>query len=190
MAMTNMTPSLRGRHVYLRGVVTEDYKYLQLIETSSELAPRWRLRGRTPGPQEWLDGTSAGVLAQFMILAQRDDARVGLVTAYQADLQDGHARLAAMRFNPHSRSPLMILGVGLFIDYVFRCWDLRKLYLDVPEYNLPQLASGLASVFTLEAHLRQHYYLDGELWDQLVLAIYRNVWRDHPKLFLRAEQVR
>ena len=26
----------------------------------------------------------------------------------------------------------MILGVTLFIDYVFSCWDFRKLYMDVP----------------------------------------------------------
>ena len=181
-------PSLRGRHVHLRIVVPDDYTYLQLVETSGELAPRWRLRGSTPSPQDWVQGSWSGVLAQFMIVANRDQTRVGLVTAFQANFQDGHARLAATRFDPHSRSPLMVLGFGLFVEYVFRCWNLRKLYLDVPEYNYAQLASARDRIFTLEGRLRDHYYFDGQYWDQLLLAIYREMWRDTGQALVRVER--
>ena len=61
-ALRFSSPSLRGRHVELRPIVPEDYTYLQLIETGSELAPRWRLRGATPGPQDWAQGLLARVL--------------------------------------------------------------------------------------------------------------------------------
>jgi hypothetical protein len=180
-------PTLQGKHVHLRAVVPEDFAYLRLIETSSAFAPRWRLRGATPSPQDWAHGTSAGVLAQFVVVSNRDRARVGLVTAFRANFQDGHARLAAVAFNPHSRSPLMALGMGLFIEYVFRCWRFRKLYLDVAEYNFPQFSSGLARIFTVEGRLRQHYYLDGEYWDKVILAIPRETWAAHPKRFLDME---
>lgn len=183
-------PTLQGQHVHLRAVVPDDFPYLRLVETSSEFAPRWRLRGATPSPQDWAQGTSAGVLVQFVVVSNRDRARVGLVTAYRANFRDGHARLAAVAFNPQSRSPLMPLGMGLFIEYVFRCWNFRKLYMDVAEYNLPQLSSGLARIFTVEGRLRQHYYLDAQYWDKLILSILRETWEAHPKRFLSVESAR
>jgi RimJ/RimL family protein N-acetyltransferase len=180
-------PVLQGQHVHLRAVLPEDLAYLRLMETSSELAPRWRLRGRTPSPQDWAHGTSAGVLAQFMVIANRDRTRVGLVTAFRANFQDGHARLAALAFNAKRPGPLMPVAIGLFIEYVFRCWNFRKLYMDVAEYNLPQMASGLDRIFAVEGRLREHYYLDGEYWDKLILSISREGWARHPKRFLRVE---
>jgi hypothetical protein len=173
--------------VYLRAVTQDDYTYLRMIETSSRFAPRWRLRGSTPGPQEWAQGSSAGLLAQFMVVARKSGSLLGVVTAYRPDFQDGHVRLAAMTFDPTTRSPLMALGVGLFIEYVFRCWNFRKIYVDVAEYNFHQMSSGLASFFTLEGRLRDHYYLDGQYWDHFVLAILRETWESHPKRFLKAE---
>jgi hypothetical protein len=164
-------PSLDGRHVYLRAVTPEDYRFLRLVETSSELAPRWRFRGSTPSPEEWAQMTWAPVLAQFMVVARRRNEAIGIVAAYHANFQDGFAYVAAARFDPRSRSPLMVLGVAVFLQYVFSCWDLRKLYLEVPEYNYPQLASGHQRIFEIEGRLCQHSFLGGELWDQLILAI-------------------
>jgi hypothetical protein len=180
-------PSLHGKHLHLRAVGPEDLAYLRLFETSSEFASRWRLRGATPNPQEWAHGSTVGVLAQFVIVANRDQARVGLVTAFRANFQDGHARIAAMAFNPRANSPLIMFGIGMFVEYVFRCWNFRKLYMDVAEYNLPQIASGLAKLFVVEGKLREHYYLDGQYWDRLILALYRDAWAAHPKRFLDLE---
>lgn len=67
------------------------------------------------------------VLAQFMVVARQRNEAIGLVAAYQANFQDGFAHVAAARFNPYSRSPLMVLGVAVFLQYVFTCWNLRKL---------------------------------------------------------------
>ena len=108
-----------------------------------------------------------------MVVSHRGGTLVGLVSAFRPDFQDGHVRLAAMAFDPTTRSPLMPLGVGLFIEYVFRCWNFRKIYMDVAEYNFPQMSSGLARIFTLEGRLRDHYYLDGRYWDNLVLSIFQ-----------------
>jgi hypothetical protein len=180
-------PLLKGQHVHLRAVLPDDLTYLRLIETSSELAPRWRLRGATASPLDWAHGATSAVLAQFMVISNRDRARVGLVTAYQANFQDGHARLAALAFDPRRPGPLMPIAVGLFIEYVFRCWNFRKLYMDVAEYNLPQMASGLGDLFAIEGRLREHYYLDGEYWDKLILSLSREAWSRHPRRFLRIE---
>jgi hypothetical protein len=170
-------PSLQGRHVRLRAVVPEDSRFLQFAETSTEVAPRWRLRGATPGPQEWTQSFWRGVLAQFVVVPARGEGSpLGVVAAYQANFQDGHAYLAAARFDGDTRSPLMIFGVAAFIEYVFTCWDFRKLYMDVPEYNYAQLANGSQRFFAMEGRLRAHSYFAGRHWDQLILAIHRERW--------------
>jgi RimJ/RimL family protein N-acetyltransferase len=72
----------------------------------------------------------------------------------------------------------MMMGCALFFDYVFACWPFRKLYLELPEYNVPQVRSGIGTYFRLEGRLRAHSYLTGRYSDELILALYRDDWSD------------
>jgi RimJ/RimL family protein N-acetyltransferase len=173
---TFVAPSLRARHVYLRPLTAGDYPYLQRVETSTELAFRWRLRGATPSPEQWAQTLWHQVLAQYLVVAELHQKPIGLVTVYRPNFQDGHAYLSAVRFERARASPLMILGVSLFVRYVFTSWNFRKLYMELPEFNLSQFESGLGRYFELEGRLRDHFYFAGRYWDQLTLAIYREVW--------------
>jgi hypothetical protein len=110
-------------------------------------------QGSTPSPEQWAQTTWGPTLAQFMVVTRRRNDAIGMVAAYQANFQDGFAHFAAVRFDPRSRSPLMIFGVAVFLEYVFSCWDFRKLYLEVPEYNYGQLASGHGRLFVIEGRL-------------------------------------
>jgi hypothetical protein len=164
-----------GRHVYLRTVAPSDYPLLQRAEQGPDLGFRWRYRGTTPSPEQWVQGLWSGVLAQYLVVDRRGDRPVGLVFVHGPNFQDGYAHLAAARLSP-GRSPAMIFGTGLFLEYVFTMWNFRKLYLDTLEFNYRAFASGLGSLFEIEARLREHCYFDGKYWDQLTLAIYRNTW--------------
>jgi len=171
-------PSLIGRHVYLRAVTPQDFGFLHATETSGELGPRWRFRGATPSPEQWSHSTWGNVLAQFLVATTKDNSPVGMVAVHQANFQDGHAQLSAARFKPSDKTPSMMLGLAIFLQYVFGCWDLRKLYMEVPEYNYSQFSSGVGNFFEIEGRLRDHLYSGGRFWDQLTLAIYRDVWVD------------
>jgi hypothetical protein len=164
--------------VHLRAVLPDDYTYLRLLETSSDLGPRWRLRG-----------SSQGVLAQFIVQSNADDSRIGIVSVFEADFQHGHAQVAAAKFDPHGVSPLMMLGFGVFLTWVFGCWSFRKLYARVPEFDYPQIASGEDMAFVVEGRLAHHYWLAGRLWDELVLAIHREAWGEHGAALARAEGI-
>jgi RimJ/RimL family protein N-acetyltransferase len=172
---TFAVPALRARHVYLRPLTTQDYPYLRRAETATELSFRWRLRGATPSPDQWVQTVWHQVLAQFMVVGLASERPIGLVSVYRPNFQDGYAHLAATRFEPAKPSPMMVLGVSLFVEYVFRCWNFRKLYMELPEFNLSQFRSGLGRYFHLEGRLRDHFYFNGRYWDQLTLAIYRDV---------------
>ena len=179
------TPRLRGRHVYLRPVGPEDYGYMRSVDLGQELGVRWRFRGATPSPEQWAQAT-ATQLAHFVVTRSSDNAPLGTTTVYQQNFQDRHAYLAVAAFQGLARNPLMVLGTTLFVEYVFTCWDFRKLYLEMPEFNLPQFASGLGSLFAEEARLREHVYYDGRHWDKVILALYRRVWRESSQRLLAA----
>ena len=180
---TRAPRALEGRDILLRAVRPDDYPFLYSWETGSPAAPKWRLRGRTPPFDEWLQGTAHNTLVQFMVMQRAPEpAPVGIVYAYDASMQDGHAYVAVARFAPEREglSTTLMTAAGLFFQYVFACWPLRKLYMDVAEFNYDQFASGAGRFFEEEGRLREHLFLDGRLWDQLTLALYRESWFEPP----------
>ena len=164
---------LRARHVYLRPITPADYAFLQMLETAGDLAPRWRHRGVTHSPEEWAHTLWADVLAQFLVVGVTTNKPIGRVLVYHPNFQDRHAYFAALRFEPADRSPLMVLGISLFLRYVFTNWEFEKLYMEVPEYNLEQFSSGLDRFFSIEGRLTGHLRTGTRSWDQLILAINR-----------------
>jgi hypothetical protein len=178
-----MTPSLRGRHVELRAVMPTDEPFLRLAESSGDLVARWRFRGRTLRGERG----AADTLVEHLVLDRATGERVGVIALYKPDHRDGHAWLAAARLQQQTRSPLLIVGLAVFLRYVFACWDFHKLYMELPEYNLEQFGSGLGRLFEEEGRLRDHYWFDGQRWDQIVLALYRDRWMARPKPILAAE---
>jgi len=179
------SPALEGRHVALRPITPEEYAWLQRAELSEELSMRWRFRGATPSPEQWAEAVWAGALAQFLVVERQSEEPAGVVAVYRPNFQQGHAALGAARF-ASARSPVMILGIALFLRYVFACWNFRKLYMELPEYNYSQFASGLGRIFEIEGLLREHNYFDGQLWDEVILAIYREAWAKHGRLLMAA----
>ena len=182
-------PPLRGKSVYLRPVTPEDYQSLLRVELSEQLGPRWRFRGSTPSPEQWSQATWSGTLAQFLAVARPSDRPLGIVAVHQANFQDGFAYMSAARFEPSRPSPAMMFAVAIFLNYVFTCWDFRKLYMEVPEYNYAQFASVIKRFAKMEGRLTGHTYFAGRYWDQMILAIYRDHWIPFAAEVLRAAQL-
>jgi hypothetical protein len=182
-----LPPPLEGVHAHLRPVTPRDYELIQALELSTELAFRWRFRGSTPSPEQWAQTLWRGVIAQYLVVSPGQQQPIGLVLAYNANFQDQYAYVAVARFESQTRSPVMILGFGIFIHYVFTCWPFRKLYLESSQYNYDQFASGMGRYFEVEARLRDHSFFGGQYWDQLTLAIYREPWMRLGKRLLAVE---
>jgi hypothetical protein len=180
-------PRLFGTHVYLRPVTPGDYPFIQMMELGGELGTRWRFRGATPSPDQWTHALWHNVLVQYLVLDRKNDKPVGLVLAYRANFQDGHAYIAAARLGQPRLSPLMLLGSGVFIHYVFTCWNFRKLYFETTEYNYPQFASGAGRLFEIEGRLIGHRFFDGRHWDELILAVTRDAWMERGKRLVELE---
>jgi RimJ/RimL family protein N-acetyltransferase len=182
-------PSLQGKSVYLRPLTPEDYHSLMRVELSEQLGPRWRFRGSTPSPEQWTQATWSSTLAQFLAVGRPSDRPIGIVAAHQANFQDGFAYMSAARFEPSRPSPAMMFAVAIFLDYVFSCWDFRKIYMEVPEYNYGQFESVIKRFAKLEGRLSNHSYFAGRYWDQMILAIHRDRWQAAGAEVLRAAEL-
>jgi len=168
-------PPLRMRGLELRPVIPADYDYLRRAELSDALGPRWRHRGATPSPERFAETLWTGVLAQFIV--QRPDLPVGVCTCYNADFQNGHAYIAAAKFQPGDLRTEFVEGCITFIEYVFACWNFTKLYLETVEFNVHQMVGGLGDLCEPEGRFRNHVFQQDRYWDLITLALYRDEWR-------------
>jgi hypothetical protein len=169
---------LVGRGVQLVPLGAEHLPGLRTLELSSELAFRWRHSGQHLSPAEYADAAWHDVLCAFLVFdgaAERGPR--GIVTAYQADHVNGHCRVAAARFGPADTPAFAVVrGMTLLFEYLFKGWPFRKLYLEVPEYNLSQIASITEDLCPEEGRLASYCYLDGRYWDWIFLSVSRERW--------------
>jgi RimJ/RimL family protein N-acetyltransferase len=177
---------LGGRYVRLRPVVPDDYEYLYALASDERLNLRWRHRGESLNPETFVQTLWHQVLVQFIIEENRqEDAQsIGHVLAYGPDLRNRHAAVAMVLEPDYFRRGWTLEAMVLLLNYVFTAWEMRKLYMEVIDYNLPQFGSGLDRYFAEEACLKQHEYAFGRYWDIHILAIYREAFFQHAKRVL------
>lgn len=165
-----LVPVLETAAFRLRPVQQSDLTALYTLATHPQTAFRWRYRGAPPPMDTFAKELWAGVLAQYVVRPARDNDAAGLVVAYSPD--EGHAYLGAVFDPAHTGSGLAAQAVMVFARYLFHSFPLRKLYLEIPEFNMPQLRSGAGRLFQVEGVLREHCYYAGRWWDKHIAAIY------------------
>jgi RimJ/RimL family protein N-acetyltransferase len=181
--VTQLPADLRGRHVGLRPVTPSDYEFLFNIEIVAPAAPRWRFRGLTPSFQQFVQLLHEDVLVTFIVLDLENGSPVGSVLAYSPDHRNGVASIAAIAAPEVYNSGRLIEGVCLLLDHVFRCWNLRKLYIQTFEFNLSQFG-GLPRIVIEEGRLREYEFYAGRYWDKIFLSISRATWEGIRSLVL------
>lgn len=169
---------LVGLHCRLRPVVPADYPALYRLELGGDRAALYRHRGVTVSPEQYPATLWAGVLSQFVVESLRAPRFLGLVASYGADLRNGHARLAGI-LEPDARGlGWPVEGWALFISYLFVTFPLRKLYADVLDANLADVAPLLDRVGTREGRFVEHEFHGGRHMDLHTFAIFREEWTE------------
>jgi RimJ/RimL family protein N-acetyltransferase len=169
-------PGLAAGRCGLRPVLPADYEYLYRLLVGPGLGLRWRLRGVTPTPQDFPAYLGQGVLVQYIAEDRQSRQPVGLVTAYNADFVNGHA-FVAMALDPGvQRCGWSMLSLLLFVDHVFGAFNFRKLYFEVPAFNLGQFGTAIGKALEEEGRLRDHEWFDGRYWDRVYLSLTRQRW--------------
>jgi len=166
-----------GKYTRLRAVRPSDTQWLYELTTGSSVAHRWRLRGSSISPSGFDQFLWHDVQIQMIGEALSSGERAGLFQMFGHDPMSGFAHLSAI-VPPHlMRRGWPFEALLLFVDLVFRSWDVRKLYLESPEFVAVDYAAGAGELLHEEGRLKAHYYWDDQFWDQRIFAIYRDTWR-------------
>lgn len=174
----DLVPALATDSYQLIPVRREMTDALYRLSTDPAINFRWRFRGAIPTPEAFDAALWQGVVAQFIVVETGTTDILGHVVCYGAEPAQQHAYVGAV-FSPRMiATGRPIQPIALFINYVFVTWNLRKLYMEVPEFNMETLWSGTGSFFHQEACFREHDYYAGRFWDKYVLAVYRNEMAD------------
>ena len=182
----DLVPQLATDRYQLIPVRREMTDALYRLSTDPAINFRWRFRGAIPTPETFEAALWQGVVAQFIVVETGTTDILGHVVCYGAESAQQHAYVGAV-FSPRMiATGRPIQPIALFINYVFVTWNLRKLYMEVPEFNMETLWSGAGSFFHQEACFREHDYYAGRFWDKYVLAVYRDEMAEiMPRLGLR-----
>ena len=167
---------LQGGCTRLRPLAQNDYAYLYELSLSAVNSARWRYRGATPSPEQFVSDLWNGVQAQFMIETPEPRKRAGLVVAYNADQANGTVHLGVLIDGAHHRRVWPLEGVLLFVDYLFQHWAFRKVYAETSGFNAAHFGSGAGRLFEEEGRLRDHQYFHGRYWDQVIYSVTREHW--------------
>jgi RimJ/RimL family protein N-acetyltransferase/aryl carrier-like protein len=171
-----VTPALR-----LTPIEPDDIGFLYTLATAPETSFRWRYRGAPPQFERFVDELWGQVLVQYVARRAEDHQPVGHVVAYAATQGLRHAYIGAVFHPPYAGTGLAAQAVSLFVNYLFHTFPLRKLYLEVPGFNWPQVQSGAGRLFQVEGILRDHDYYAGRSWDSYLCAIHRDLLPAEPQ---------
>ena len=170
-------PSLVGRRARLRIIRPNDYPFLYELALDPVAGFRWRYRSSHPGFEEFCQTFRQGVLLNFLIESPERQRQLGYIACYRHDFRNRHAYLAVLGHESVQGQSVMMEAVQLFVDYVFACYDFRKIYVECPGFTLDSIRSCLDHVFVEEGHFHAHERYLGEWWDLHVLSTDVEAWR-------------
>jgi hypothetical protein len=174
------SPGLVGRRSRLVALLPAHYPAIyQLAVQENVAAFRWRHRGNIPSYEAFVQSLYSSVLIQFAVTSTREQSGIfGLVVAYNANPIDQTTYLAVLSQAKYGAATME--GVLLFVRYILAFWPFRKLYVELPEYNLPQFATAVkAGLLVEEGRLFENSYYSDRYWDKLIMSISREAAREH-----------
>ena len=165
-------PSLSGRRFSLVPLIPTHHLQLYNMSVVDTLGFRWRFRGNVPPFPIFEQSLHANVFLQLALVPNEDPTRLaGLLVAYNANMQDQTAYIGVI--SDRQLGIGTIEGTALFLRYLFVLWPFRKLYFEVPEYNVTQFASAVdTGLLKEEGRLRSDHYYHGKYWDLIIFTIY------------------
>lgn len=170
---------LVGRRVELVPLGPADHEWLYNVATTTPVGMLWRLvRNRHPSADEFVQMLWRNCAMAFTIRARSDGRPLGFAELNVVNHVAGHGQVGAF-FTPEAAySAWPVEGLAMFVDRAFTVFPLRKLYFESIGPALAQYGSLVGDLLVEEGRLREHEYVDGELVDYVILALYRQRWQE------------
>jgi RimJ/RimL family protein N-acetyltransferase len=165
-----------GRRVLLKPVTPGDTPFINDLASTPVSGAIWRWRG-SPIAADPIHALWPNTLAAFVVMTKEKAEPVALAVAVNGDMLSRTCMINYVAHPDLDRTGWHLEGTLLFINYVFRVWEMRKIYGEVLSHN-----SGIWSrskgrgIAREEGRLRDHILLDGRYHDLIYLAVYREPW--------------
>jgi hypothetical protein len=170
-------PIMVGRFTRLAEIEAVDEEWIGQALAEPGVALTWRPGGLALRGARMVHAVSAGVQVAMLVRRKQTDERVALVQLFNVNTADRHGYLSVAVASEYQRSGWPLEGVALFLDYVFCCFPLRKIYIE-QSAAVGERVEGLRRVLSEEGVLREHEFRFGRLNDVHIFACYREFWKE------------
>jgi diamine N-acetyltransferase len=166
------------RGISLRPVLEEDMPFLFRLWADPCRYHLW-MRGRSiydeaGFQQTWAAWTTGMIAAKFIVTS--GDRPVGMVFDYERALEDGWTKATTLLQDESVGHGIGVIATALFMDWLFGCLPLRKVYHEAYAYNAPVVRMWRKIGLTEEGVLKADRYWNGAYWDLHIFALYREAW--------------
>lgn len=171
------SPILGIRHIRLRPEIAGDLEFIHSVRTSEASGHRWDARGagETLGAFQ-ATSRSAGDFVRFVVEAAGTGTPIGVVRAYDVNLRNGTGWIGTYLDADHLSTGLGAEASMCLCNYLFSCWNLRKVYADVTEFNTPVKGRFWRESVRHEGTLSEHVYANGAYVDREIYSFSREDW--------------
>jgi hypothetical protein len=176
-------PLARGLRVLLRPVHGNDYPYLYALVSEGSLGARSLFHGVTPSPDQFHTVLWQKVVVQFIVADQATGERLGLARCLAPDLAGTTASAELLVADDDLGRGVLVEGLTVFVGYLFRTKNYRKIYFRLPEYFRHLVESGDNRYFSTEACFQERYFFDEQYWDVDTISVSRESWELHAPRF-------
>lgn len=125
--------------------------------------------------QRWIIDQTKFAWHDFYIIKIHGE-RAGFVHSYQFRLGDGHCKICVYIDKPYRSRGVGGLALVKFLHILFRDYPLRKVILEIFDYNKQSLTSNLQAGFEEEGCIKGYRYFGGDYYDLHILSMDRNTF--------------
>ena len=124
--------------------------------------------------EDWLMTNMSRTYHDFYVVCDGETKEIlGYAYSYEYRRYDGHCKVCIV-ISEKYRAVGVGAIIGLrFLNELFVNYPLRKVYIDIYDYNKQSLKSNIDAGFIEEGLLKEHRYYDGKYYDMHLLGLTR-----------------
>jgi RimJ/RimL family protein N-acetyltransferase len=178
-----MIPVLHAPRLRLRSAVAADVPALYEIFRDPESMRYWSRPEMTdPAEAETMleeieRSAAAETLFQWGIARREDDLVIGTCTLHRIQLDHRRAELGYILRRDHWGRGLAGEALTALLNHAFDTLGLHRLEADIDPRNAGSIRLIERMGFKLEGHLRERYFVAGDIQDSLIYGLLAPEWK-------------
>lgn len=165
----NICLDLKGKYVKLIPYDEQylDYLYVHLTTNNIEGFEECELKQKND-LYKFMNNSNISI--KVFIKDISSNKTIGYIAGYNYNKVDGYIYITSIL---EEQKNLNKEALKLFIDYLFKCFPIRKIYCEVYENDNNKLDILQTIGFSEEATLDEDVFFDGKYYNKHILALYR-----------------